>query len=472
MNNKIIGYIHICQKGEWKRSFDMIFNYLQNSGLYDQTIEIRCGILSDTGIIDYDERLKDPKIKIIYTGKSGMYERPTLLDMKSKVVIDSFESNTEPLYWYLHTKGLRHFGTEKESYVMDWIRLMLYWIVIKWKLAISKLKEYDTYGCNEVIGLGQHGEIIGMFYSGNFWWTKGSHLSLLPIKIKEHYTGPEEWILTKHDKRLNIFSSGIEGDGHYLQNYPRELYYLQEDRYLLDLPEDFNVYNYKRLNYQIKDKSIEFCINHFLTIGKKENLLYKKSDVEKNINNILPLDFDFIYYRYYYNDLNNMSFEELKNHWLNNGKNEGRIYRGEYIIPEDFDFNFYRNNYPDLIHMSNIELIEHWNKKGKFTNRIYKNISNNQNSKIIKNNLPLDFDVIYYKNKHDDLKNMTNEELINHWIQKGQYENRTYKHSNKLPNDFIPSVYQNIYPDLLNLSEEELKFHWLNNGIIEGRKYK
>ncbi len=56
VNNKIIGYIHICQKGEWKRSFDIIFNSLQNSGLYDETSEIRCGILSDTGMIDYDER--------------------------------------------------------------------------------------------------------------------------------------------------------------------------------------------------------------------------------------------------------------------------------------------------------------------------------------------------------------------------------------------------------------------------------
>lgn len=48
---KIIGYFHVCQKGDWKRSFDMIYNYLKNYGLYDETCEIRLGIVNDVGSV-------------------------------------------------------------------------------------------------------------------------------------------------------------------------------------------------------------------------------------------------------------------------------------------------------------------------------------------------------------------------------------------------------------------------------------
>ena len=122
---KIIGYFHICQKGEWKRSFDMIFNCIQNFGLYDAVEEIRIGVISDSGLLIPDDRFNDAKIKIIYIGKSNQYERPTLLHMKDSSLKDGLECK----YFYLHTKGLRHFGTDKENYVIDWIHLMLYVLI-------------------------------------------------------------------------------------------------------------------------------------------------------------------------------------------------------------------------------------------------------------------------------------------------------------------------------------------------------
>ena len=87
-------YFHICQKGEWKKSFTMIFNKIKESKLYDIINEIRCGIVNDTGILIKDPIFNDPKIKIIHVGYSHEYERPTLLHMRNA----NDDINTKYLY--------------------------------------------------------------------------------------------------------------------------------------------------------------------------------------------------------------------------------------------------------------------------------------------------------------------------------------------------------------------------------------
>jgi hypothetical protein len=166
---EIIGYIHICQKGEWRKILKMLLNCIKKNKLYDNLKVIRLGIVNDNGIIINDDILKDEKFEIIYVGKSEEYERPTLLHMRKKAEEDSINTN----YFYLHTKGIKHFGKGNEQQIIDWINLMLFWNIEKWELAIEKLKVYDTYGCND----------YKTHYSGNFWWAKCSHIKKLPIAI-------------------------------------------------------------------------------------------------------------------------------------------------------------------------------------------------------------------------------------------------------------------------------------------------
>ena len=207
---KIIGYIHICQKGEWKRSLKMLIDCIKNFGLYDNTFIIRLGILNDSGVLINDEILNDPKFEIVYIGKSEEYERPTLLNMRKMAEID--DKNT--IYYYLHTKGIKHFGTPKELNVIDWINLMLYWNIEKWNFAIEKLKDYNIYGCND----------IGVHYSGNFWWAKRDHILKLPKIIHINYTAPEDWIQTVRNKKFCVYKSGYQGMGHYNVRFPRNRY--------------------------------------------------------------------------------------------------------------------------------------------------------------------------------------------------------------------------------------------------------
>lgn len=210
-SNKIIGYIHICQKGEWKRSFKMLIDPIKNSGLYKNSTIIRLGILNDVGVVIPDELLNDEKFEIVYVGKSNEYEVPTLLHMRKM----SEEDDNDTLYYYLHTKGIRHFGNPNEQCVVDWINLLLYWNVEKWKVAVDILQVYDTYGCNDV----------GWHYSGNFWWGKRSHIMKLPSKIEMYdYTAPENWIQHIRDNKYCVFNSGLEGNGHYVIPYPRIIY--------------------------------------------------------------------------------------------------------------------------------------------------------------------------------------------------------------------------------------------------------
>lgn len=207
---EIIGYIHICQRGQWQRSFKMLLDCIKNSKLYENTKVIRLGIVNDDGIIIYDDILKDDKFEIVYIGKSEEYERPTLLQMRKK----SEEDSIHTLYYYLHTKGIGHFGNNNEQQIIDWINLMLYWNIEKWELAIDKLQTYDTYGCNDV----------GWHYSGNFWWARSTHIKKLPTKIEAYYTAPEDWVqLIRHNK-FTVYNSGFQGMGHYTNIFPREKY--------------------------------------------------------------------------------------------------------------------------------------------------------------------------------------------------------------------------------------------------------
>ena len=238
----IIGYIHICQHGNWKNSFDMLMKEVLVSGLYNAATEIRCGVLNDTGNyiheekyilhdslkytdLDYTHRKilgeysydpnKPTKMKIVYVGKSEEYERPTLLHMKKSAEYDP--PNTK--YFYIHTKGLRWYGTPREKCVIDWIKLMLYWNIENWCDAVDVLNKYDVYGCN------YNNLEHPPHYSGNFFWTNTYHLMKLPDKIGPRYNEPEFWVCSLPDTKVySAFCSSYEGLGHYAILFPDILY--------------------------------------------------------------------------------------------------------------------------------------------------------------------------------------------------------------------------------------------------------
>jgi hypothetical protein len=217
-NVPIIVYIHICQKLAWKKSFDRIFNVIKSSGLYHACIEIRVCVVNDKGILEVNNRFYDPKIKIKKVGNSELYERITLNHMRNQ------SENEDVQYCYLHTKGIKHIdGPDKnmEQCVKDWIDLMLYWNVLKWNIASSKLFENDIYGCDYSTWPSNH-------FSGNFWWANSCYIRTLPREIGPDYCDPEFWICKRENPKpllCNIFSSGLDGGDHYFHRYIKGVNY-------------------------------------------------------------------------------------------------------------------------------------------------------------------------------------------------------------------------------------------------------
>jgi hypothetical protein len=206
--SNIIGYFHVCQLGEWKRSFDTSMEVLKTYGLFDATTELRIGILNESGKYEDDPRFKDPKIKIIYIGKPSEYERPTLFHMRDS----SFKDPSNTLYYYLHTKGIKHFNTVKEKPLLFWLNSMLDCNFKLWKNAVKVLETHDTYGCN----------YNDVHYVGNFWWATAKHIQKLPATMPAYYTAPEDWVLL--NKENMYCSNNCIDDGNYVVPYPRDMY--------------------------------------------------------------------------------------------------------------------------------------------------------------------------------------------------------------------------------------------------------
>lgn len=220
MPSGIIVYIHICQIGEWTRSFHMIMDAIRESRLYNAATEFRLGVLTDKPGVDLS-LFNDPKFRIIYEGRPEEYERPTLLHMRRSAV------ESDPLdtkYFYCHTKGVRWFGTPTEPFIIDWIRLLIYWNIERWVNAEDIVGKYDTYGCNYY-----RGKTYPPHYSGNFFWTTPHHLKTLPDTIGPAYNDPEFWLCSAgmfggRPNVYNAFSSNLEGMGHYGEYFPESLY--------------------------------------------------------------------------------------------------------------------------------------------------------------------------------------------------------------------------------------------------------
>ena len=232
LNNPIIGYIHVTEKGEWKRSLELIMNSIHSSGLYDRSTEIRVGLLSNITLNDAVPNshwfLKYSKMKIVARNNDlKLFERLTLLSMRNQAEKD--DSST--LYYYLHTKGLKHFNTAKEYNVIDWIQLMLYWNIDQWQLAVYYLQNYSTYGINYISFPFWH-------YSGNFWWVTNTHVRKLDKIIGDGYTDPEFWIFNKVERQSNdslcIYHSTWRSIKHYHQRYPQWIYKRPDSKFKND----------------------------------------------------------------------------------------------------------------------------------------------------------------------------------------------------------------------------------------------
>jgi hypothetical protein len=127
-------------------------------------------------------------------------------------------------------------------------------------------------------------------------------------------------------------------------------------------------------------------------------------------------------------------------------------------LPPDFDISMYKELNNDLKNMNENQLLNHYLLHGQNENRIYKIT------------LPDDIDLYTYRELNNDLNNLNETQLKIHYFLYGQYENREYKC--KFPNEFDINNYRELNKDLYNLNDKELSNHYYNFGQYENRMYK
>ena len=137
------------------------------------------------------------------------------------------------------------------------------------------------------------------------------------------------------------------------------------------------------------------------------------------------------------------------------------------IILKNMDTEYYRNKYDDLKDLDDDQLIEHFKtsgyKEGRFVSEDHKNCK--WIATMAKN-----LDLNFYRNDNPDLLDFNDDTLIQHYFDCGFNENRFISHKHKeLVSKFNPEYYKNVYPEFENLSDEEAKDHYQKYGFLQGR---
>jgi len=263
----------------------------------------------------------------------------------------------------------------------------------------------------------------------------------------------------------------------FLSDYYKEKLDTLKLLYFFDIPNDFDIYYYKKYNDDIKYLSHIDTMLHYIEYGYYEGRIYNKVNCKNFYLNFFYLNLlnkfnnIYIYDNDDLNNLNNLNIysykiinEEINDypymsslkHYLLKGKKQKLLSSKKDLdnILINFDANIYKSIHCNLSNLNNLELIKHY-------------IKNNSNNKFIYK-LPSDFDYNTYKNIYNDLSNLSDKELSLHYILYGMNEGRIYK----IPDDFDSKIYKNIYNDLSKLNDEELKNHYLVYGYNEKRIYK
>lgn len=179
-------------------------------------------------------------------------------------------------------------------------------------------------------------------------------------------------------------------------------------------------------------------INHFINYGYKE--LRHPCDLSQ---------FDWDTYIYINNLNNNIKLAHkhfIQNGIINNYPITKKNTKLNNIIKNEFDIKFYKDYHTDLYELSNNELIKHFIIHGYYENRKFNN-----------------------KEETQEIKKKTNEEIENE-KEVIKYLNNIYQYSNNFSKyKFNIDIYKKFNNELILLSDIELYKHFIDKGYNEKR---
>ncbi len=226
---KIDVYIHVAVMGSVNKVLSNLLLRIDDSNLYDKCNKIYLNINGDISKLNID--LNKDKYVIINTNYDVTKCEFTSLDL---IWENSKIDKEETRILYLMTKGVSRVSN---SNINDQLNLLSYFNINKWENRINELNENDCTGINfrgNINDIHEHPSTWGygkapLHYSGNFWWTKSSHIKKLPRASTWAPDGNflrwrmmcEMWVCQVNGKYHNAFSSTVD---HYRESYPTILY--------------------------------------------------------------------------------------------------------------------------------------------------------------------------------------------------------------------------------------------------------
>ena len=204
-----------------------ITKYIQ---FFDKIFIINIGKTLTSNLLNdnFINKINNKLIIFNYSDDITLFEIPTINILS---IYSKFNPNANILY--LHTKGISYNINNNFNFILDWINLMLYFLVDNIQHCIHILNDntFKTIGCNFNLNPYKH-------YSGNFWWSKANYIiNLKHFNLKDKHDA-EWWLLSDNNFNLNdhfvCFNSNID---HYNNLYPKNFYHN-----LL-----FNFHNYREL---------------------------------------------------------------------------------------------------------------------------------------------------------------------------------------------------------------------------------
>ena len=221
-------YINVAMVGSVNQVLWDLLTRIKQSGLYDSANKIYLVFNGDRSLLSFN--LVSEKYVIIDSNSDiSKCEFPTL------DIIHEHSKNEEFDILYLHTKGVTKPGVKT---IEDWTNYLSYFNINKWSDRVKDLESNDTSGVNlggNPDDINSHPSWWGygkapVHYSGNFWWSKSSHIKNLPSPYNwlpdsdcvRWRMMAEMWLCQlPNAKYHNAWHSNVN---HYQQNYPKELY--------------------------------------------------------------------------------------------------------------------------------------------------------------------------------------------------------------------------------------------------------
>lgn len=197
--------IHVCMIGNY---LDILKSYRSRMLELDVLHHFQKVLI---GIVGKDDRgMKDEVLSLFSTGTNHVemvdftedirvYERITLHCLHQRSVQEDFH------VLYLHTKGVTHSPVDEGINV--WRDKMLFFMLHYMTIALHYL-EHDGADVLGIDFLKESPRRYSTHFSGNFWWSKASHIRKLNVPIPRDYLAPEMWICgIKGNRYISLYQT-------------------------------------------------------------------------------------------------------------------------------------------------------------------------------------------------------------------------------------------------------------------------